>query len=220
MTSAKSFKTLAALVIVGSVMLGGFMLSSANGQSGQTSPAGLPVQQVVIVKQDGSRDTFRAEIATKPMDLQVGLMHRKSLDKDAGMLFYFGGGEGEISFWMKNTLIPLDMIFIRADGSIAHIHEKAVPESLASVPSRYPVAAVLEINGGESAARGIKPGDRVEHAFFHAAQQKEEAPTVPPQGEPAPLPDALPDTRGDDSMVPDVIDELQNPGLESETGQP
>jgi len=87
-------------------------------------------------------------------------MFRKSLDRDRGMVFP-RNPPGDASFWMKNTLIPLDMIFIRPDGTIARIAENTVPMSLDPVPSLEPVGAVLEIAGGRSAELGIKPGDRV-----------------------------------------------------------
>ena len=224
MTVSK-FKIFTAALLVCGALAGGVMLSG-NGQATESvSPAGLPVHNMVLVKADGTRQTIRAEIAQKPIDLQVGLMHRTHMDSDAGMLFYFGGGEGEVSFWMKNTLIPLDMIFIRGDGTIAHIHENAAPESLQGVPSRFPIAAVLELNGGESAKRGLKAGDKVEHVFFHAKAQTQDTATPPQQTqplgeEPAPVPEALPDTQTPDEDVPSVIEELQKPGLDSETGQP
>lgn len=223
--TASKFKIFTAAVLLCGALAGGVMLSG-NGQATETvSPAGLPVHKIVIVKQGGGSETIRAEIAQKPMDLQIGLMHRKQMDSDAGMLFYFGGGEGEVSFWMKNTLIPLDMIFIRADGTVAHIHENAVPESLQSVPSRFPVAAVLELNGGESTKRGLKAGDKVEHAFFSGKAKPQDLPPshnkIQPLGEePAPVPEALPDTEVAPDDVPSVIEELQKPGLDSETGQP
>ena len=90
-----------------------------------------------------------------------GLMFRTSLPADGGMLFPFPKPR-IASFWMKNTLIPLDMFFIRADGSIANIAANTVPYSEEPVPSDGPVAAVLEIAGGRSAELGIKPGDKVE----------------------------------------------------------
>src|SRR6218665_3340855 len=224
--TASKFKILTAAVLLCGALAGGVMLPSTGQTSSETvSPAGLPVHKIVSVKQGGGSETFLAEIAQKAIDLQVGLMHRKHMDSDAGMLFYFGGGEGEVSFWMKNTLIPLDMIFIRADGTIAHIHENAQPESLQSAPSRFPVAAVLELNGGESAKRGLKAGDKVEHAFFRAKPkpqnvQATENKTQPPGEEPAPVPEALPDTEVAPDDVPSVIEELQKPGLDSEARQP
>ena len=76
------------------------------------------------------------------------------------------GGESERRFWMKNTLIPLDIIFIKADGKIHHIHENAVPHDLTGIPSKGPVAAVLEINGGLSQTWGLAAGDKVMHPYF------------------------------------------------------
>lgn len=119
-----------------------------------------------IETQDGQSHSFQVELALSPEDIQRGLMHRTSLGENAGMLFYFGGREEERFFWMKNTLIPLDMLFIKADGTIHHIHENAKPNDLTSVPSKGPVAAVLEIRGGRSAELGLKPGDIVKYSFF------------------------------------------------------
>ncbi|MCI5059520.1 MAG: DUF192 domain-containing protein, partial [Alphaproteobacteria bacterium] len=95
-----------------------------------------------------------------------GLMHRTELPENAGMLFWFGGREQERRFWMKNTLIPLDMLFIKANGTIHHIHENAVPHDLTGISSKGPVAAVLEINGGLSQTWVLAAGDRVVHPYF------------------------------------------------------
>ena len=96
---------------------------------------------------------------------QRGLMFRTGIPADGGMLFApypaGGGGPKEASFWMKDTPSPLDIIFIRTDGTIAHIAENTVPFSEAQVKSGEPVAAVLEINGGRSAELGISVGDKV-----------------------------------------------------------
>jgi len=87
-------------------------------------------------------------------------MHRQSLAPDAGMIFPYDPPQ-PASFWMKNTIIPLDIIFIRQDGTIARIAANTTPYSLEPVPSLEPVAAVLEIAGGRSAELGIAVGDRV-----------------------------------------------------------
>jgi uncharacterized membrane protein (UPF0127 family) len=89
----------------------------------------------------------------------------RSLAPDRGMLFDFARVQ-PISMWMQNTYIPLDMIFIRADGSIARIAENAEPLSTRTIPSGEPVLAVLEVIGGTAARLGVKPGDRVEHPLF------------------------------------------------------
>ena len=104
--------------------------------------------------------TFDVEIADDNAERAQGLMFRQSLDPDRGMIFPRTPPE-DATFWMKNTLIPLDMLFIREDGTIARIAENTVPMSLDPVPSLEPVAAVLEIAGGRSAELGIKPGDKV-----------------------------------------------------------
>ena len=90
----------------------------------------------------------------------MGLMHRQSLAPDRGMIFPYDPPR-PASFWMKNTLIPLDLIFVRSDGTIGSIAANAVPLSLDPIPSGEPVAAVLEIAGGRSAELGIGPGDKV-----------------------------------------------------------
>jgi uncharacterized membrane protein (UPF0127 family) len=111
---------------------------------------------------------FTVELARSPEQQQQGLMFRRSLAADAGMLFDFGDTR-PATFWMKNTLIPLDMLFIAADGHVADIHERAVPLSEATIVSKVPVRAVLELNGGSVARFGIHRGDLVHHAIFGTA---------------------------------------------------
>jgi uncharacterized membrane protein (UPF0127 family) len=111
------------------------------------------------------RYKFRVELAQTPEQMAQGLMFRRSLDADAGMLFDYRSVQ-PVSFWMRNTLIPLDMLFISEDGRIAGIHERAVPLSEQAILSPGPVRAVLELNGGTAARLGIKPGDRVLHQAF------------------------------------------------------
>ena len=99
-------------------------------------------------------------MARSPEEQSRGLMFRKSLGDDQGMLFPYEPPQ-QASFWMKNTLIPLDMVFIRADGTIGRIAANTVPMSLDPVPSIDPVSAVLEIRGGRAAELGLKEGDKV-----------------------------------------------------------
>jgi len=108
----------------------------------------------------GGKFRFDVELALTPGQQAQGLMFRQSMAADAGMLFVYDRVQ-PASFWMKNTLIPLDMLFIAADGRIVNIHERAVPESLDSVNSDGPVKAILELNGGMASRLGIRPGDRV-----------------------------------------------------------
>jgi hypothetical protein len=108
---------------------------------------------------------FAVEIADTEAQREKGLMFRKSLPDGQGMLFDFKR-EQDVSFWMQNTYIPLDMIFIRGDGSILRIVENAEPLSTRFIPSGGPVLAVLEVIGGTARKLGIAPGDRVAHPIF------------------------------------------------------
>ncbi|HHG90631.1 MAG TPA: DUF192 domain-containing protein [Devosia sp.] len=110
---------------------------------------------------------FNVEIADTSQKRAQGLMFRQSLADDAGMLFDFGE-EREVSFWMRNTFIPLDMIFIAADGEIKSIHENARPQDPTSIPSGFPVRFVLEIPGGRSREIGLVVGDRLEHPLVES----------------------------------------------------
>ncbi len=112
------------------------------------------------------RVMLHVEVVSQPEEMRRGLMFRESMGDDTGMLFDFGGAEAERGFWMKNTLIPLDMLFIKADGTVHHIHENAIPHDLTSIRSNGSVAAVLEINGGLSQKLGIQKGDKVKHTVF------------------------------------------------------
>lgn len=103
---------------------------------------------------------FRVEVARTAAEQERGLMFRESLPVDGGMIFPMSPPR-MASFWMKNTVIPLDMIFIRADGTIARIAADTVPYSLQPVDSGEPVAAVLELAGGKAAALGIAENDVV-----------------------------------------------------------
>jgi uncharacterized membrane protein (UPF0127 family) len=96
-------------------------------------------------------------------------MFRQSLAPDAGMLFDFGS-PSRAMMWMKNTLIPLDMLFVDAQGRIVNIHERAVPGSLATIAAAAPVRAVIELNGGTAARLQIRPGDRVIFPIFGDSQ--------------------------------------------------
>ncbi len=112
-------------------------------------------------------EVFNIEIANTSEERAQGLMFRQSLADDAGMLFDFGE-EREVAFWMSNTFIPLDMIFIAADGEIKSIHENARPQDPTSIPSGFPVRFVLEIPGGRSREIGLVVGDRLEHPLVES----------------------------------------------------
>jgi uncharacterized protein len=134
--------------------------TSGSAVTAERSPAGL--EQVPLTIRSGDRThRFTVEVARTPQEQATGLMHRQSLAPDRGMIFPYDPPQ-PASFWMKNTLIPLDIIFVREDGSIANIAENTVPLSLEPVLGMEPVSLVLEIPGGRSAELGIKPGDKVE----------------------------------------------------------
>ena len=123
------------------------------------------VERLQITNHAGKTYDFRVEIADNDASRERGLMFRKSLAGDAGMLFDFKS-EGNVSFWMKNTLIPLDMLFIDKDGYIINLAPNATPMSEDNIPSGGPVLGVLEIRGGRAAELGIEPGDRVRERIF------------------------------------------------------
>lgn len=106
--------------------------------------------------------TFNIEIVDTPESRAQGLMYRQELAPDAGMLFDFLD-DREVSFWMRNTFIPLDMIFITGEGVVRNIHVNARPHDPTGIPSEGPVQFVLEIPGGRSVELGIEPGDTVSH---------------------------------------------------------
>lgn len=123
------------------------------------------VEQIIIKTADGTEHNFTVELADTPMKVIQGLMFRKELDNDKGMLFIFPRSR-ERKFWMRNTYIPLDIIYVNSDGKIHHIHHKAVPFDETPLPSNGPVQFVLEIPAGQALERGIKSGDVIYHWIF------------------------------------------------------
>jgi hypothetical protein len=111
---------------------------------------------------------FKVELAETPEQMTQGLMFRTSLAPDAGMLFDYQQPTAA-TMWMRNTLIPLDMLFVDGQGRIVNIHERAVPQSLDVIAAAAPIRAVIELNGGTAARLGIEPGDRVVHSIFGKA---------------------------------------------------
>ena len=105
------------------------------------------------------------EITETPEEKAQGLMFRSKLADKSGMLFFYDSAQ-EITMWMRNTYIPLDMVFIRADGAVHRIEARTEPLSENIVASRGPAVACLELAGGAAEKLGLKPGDRVVHALF------------------------------------------------------
>jgi uncharacterized membrane protein (UPF0127 family) len=114
---------------------------------------------------------INVEITETPQEKAQGLMFRTALADTSGMLFFYDDPQ-EISMWMRNTYIPLDMVFIRADGIVHRIEARTEPLSEAIISSRGPVSACLELAGGAAERLGLKPGDRVEHALFKPPARK------------------------------------------------
>jgi hypothetical protein len=134
--------------------------------------AALPAQaletfttsELTIVTAAGPQK-FKIEVALSDAQMEQGLMFRRSLAPDAGMLFDFRGPI-PVTMWMKNTLIPLDMVFLDTGGQVVDIHERAVPLSLAPIATKVPARYVVELNGGTAARLGIKPGDRATSPYI------------------------------------------------------
>ena len=120
---------------------------------------------LIAIQSDGTSHEFEVELADDPEERRLGMMGRESLAENAGMLFDMGAPQ-EAGFWMKDTLISLDMLFIHEDGTILAIAKNAVPGSLRRIGPDMPVRAVLELNGGRSDALGIEPGDTAIHSLF------------------------------------------------------
>lgn len=162
-----------------SAVLAMFLMASPVGaQSPIIAPAPQIIQaepfihdEIVIESQSGPSHIFKIELALTPRQQAKGMMGRTFMQDDTGMLFVFNSIAIR-SFWMKNTLIPLDMIFVARDGTINQVHDSAVPHNLTPVKSDAPAYAVLELRGGVSAELGIKKGDKINHAFFKHIDSK------------------------------------------------
>lgn len=124
----------------------------------------------MLIEHAGGQTAFAVELAITPQEQARGLMFRRSLPADRGMLFVFDPPR-PASFWMRNTLIPLDMLFIRDDGTVANIVHEAEPMTETPRRSDGPVRAVLEIVGGRARALGMEAGDRAVHPAFLAAPE-------------------------------------------------
>ena len=129
------------------------------------APSPAVVLDVLTIETKAGPKSFKIEVANTPGQQALGLMFRTKLDDTEGMLFPHDDTR-EVSMWMRNTYIPLDMVFIRADGVVHRIEANTEPMSERIIPSNGPVGAVLEIAGGAAARLGIATGDVVRHAQF------------------------------------------------------
>ncbi len=125
----------------------------------------LPTQPLTISGHGGPVHKFNVEMAMTPEQQETGLMFRKDVPPDSGMLFIWDIPR-EVPMWMKNTLVPLDMVFISEDGTVSHIAEDTVPQSLAQISSGGPVKGTLELQGGLTEKLDIRVGDKVSGAGF------------------------------------------------------
>jgi uncharacterized membrane protein (UPF0127 family) len=144
-------------------------LAPAAAQNGEAL-VGFEKSSLTIETANGPQ-RFEVELALSPRQQQQGLMYRRSMAANAGMLFVYDG-LAPVSMWMKNTFIPLDMLFIDAEGRIVRIVERTVPHSLETISAGRPVSGVLELNGGSASRLGIKPGDRVVHPAIKGSQKR------------------------------------------------
>jgi uncharacterized membrane protein (UPF0127 family) len=140
------------------------MLIAGAASGGAQAQATFDRTTLSIETAKGSHE-FDIELALAPDQQSQGLMFRRELAVDAGMLF-FHQRERVASMWMRNTFVPLDMLFVASDGKIVHIVERTVPQSLATISAGKPVRAVLEVNAGTVRRLAIKSGDRLIHPLF------------------------------------------------------
>ena len=119
----------------------------------------------VVIETAKGKFPFNVELAVTQPQMAQGLMYRRVLAPDSGMLFDYGEPQ-TIAKNMKNVLLPLDLIFVGADGKVVDFRERAVPLSLDAIEAKAPARALLEVNGGTAARLGLKLGDVVHHAFF------------------------------------------------------
>ncbi len=143
-----------------------FTLFTLAGPAAAADASGtFPRSTLEIATADGRKLAFSIELAQDSAQRGLGLMFRQKLAADAGMLFDFQTDQ-DVAMWMKNTFIPLDMLFVRADGTIHRITERTVPQSLEAIWSQGKVRAVLELNGGTVSRLSIRPGDKLIHPVF------------------------------------------------------
>lgn len=142
-----------------------FLSLGAVPASAQSDLASFDKDELTIVTEEGAEHRFEVELAVDPKQQAQGLMFRQQMAADAGMLFIYKPSR-EAVMWMQNTFLPLDMLFIKADGEIVKIVERTVPQSRKRIPSGEPITGVLELNGGTVSRLGIKVGDRVDHSSF------------------------------------------------------
>ncbi len=157
----------ALLVLVGTSMGAALRADPGGSKEAPGQSAAAKEERLELVTQSGVH-ALDVEIAATPGKQALGLMYRTSLPDTKGMLFQHSSPR-ELTMWMRNTYIPLDMVFIRADGTVHRIEARTEPLSERIISSEGPVTAVLEIAGGAAERMGLKPGDKVRHPYFGSA---------------------------------------------------
>ncbi|MDR3424040.1 MAG: DUF192 domain-containing protein [Alphaproteobacteria bacterium] len=150
-------------VLLGALVLalGSLFWMRQSGSQGVGNRPHFAQSTLVITGAGGARNKFFVEVANSKEEQAYGLMFLRALDEDKGMVFPYHPPR-EVAFWMENTLIPLDMLFVRPDGTIGRIVAEAKPQDMTPIPSQVPVIAVIEIGGGVAKKKGIAVGDKVE----------------------------------------------------------
>lgn len=146
-------KPLQAVVLIAIVWL----VVGASARAGALTP--------LVIETDGAAHAFEVEVAATEKERQIGLMFRRRMAANAGMLFDYIKPQ-RVAMWMKNTYIPLDMLFVAANGRVVNIVKRTVPHSLQPIASKGRVRAVLEVNSGTIDRLGIVPGTLVRHRIF------------------------------------------------------
>lgn len=154
------------MLIVSRKVMAVWLVAAIAALLGTSSLRAFETSSLTIVTDSGEH-TFSIEIARTPQEQALGLMHRRELAEDYAMLFPFGEAR-EASFWMRDTYVSLDMVFIAEGGVVHRIERSTEPLSLRSVPSRGPVIAVLEFVAGTSDRIDLKAGDLVRHPDLHS----------------------------------------------------
>ena len=149
--------------LAGAVLAAVTISASAIGQE-----AIAPTADSLTIVSGDETHAFTVEIAATPEDRETGLMNRTELAEDAGMLFDYGGLQ-RASMWMKDTPLPLDILFAGADGTILAIARNTVPQSERPIQPGVSVRGVLELDANTAKRLGIEPGDRIEHPIFTKA---------------------------------------------------
>ena len=142
-------------------MIRAFVIAGLLGLAAGSASADCAETRVDL-RGDWGSARFSVEVADEPAERAQGLMNRETMARSAGMLFLYEGPQ-RATFWMRNTLLPLDMIFMDETGTVTHIHENAIPLDETTIDGGGGVQAVLEINGGLSSAMGIEEGSELRH---------------------------------------------------------